>query len=1003
VTTRSWSLGFPAALLLIAGVLIVDMARAGGPRYVAGTTYFNSGLKGTPVTWADGIVNYYTDRGDLGRALVNADADAFVADAFSRWTSIPTAGITATRAGQLAEDVTGAGLLASGGLPPDVLPTAINQPVAVVYDADGSITEALVGQGASDPSLCASNGVFGGIDSIGADAHFVHALIILNGNCAQTAGQLPDLKYHLVRMIGQILGLDWSQANLNVVTHVPPLTVADLTGFPVMHAVDSSGCPECYGASVDPAQPKADDQAALSRLYPVTAANQMNFSGKQISSSQTARIFGSVYFVGATGAAAQPMQGVNVIARWVDQQTGIVSSAASVASVSGFRFRGNAGNPVTGTDDASNRPYSDFGSDDPADEGFFDLGGLPVPAGITNAEFELRVEAVDPVWSNGIQPYGTLQVAPSSLANRVFVFVPLGGELHQDILMTGSAAYAPNWFGATSFSSPATVPSAGDWTGALGQYSETDYFTFPAQANRTASMSVTALDDHGQPALNKAQPVIAVWPSGVGAGLATSGPMNTVIPGETRLDFSISATDTYRVGVSDFRGDGRPDFRYRAHVFYADAVMPPRLSAQSSTILSIRGMGFRQGDMVSMGGTNLPMLAISANQILVSAPAVSDGSRDLTMIDPATGSTSLVTGALIYGAGPNDTLRLISGAGQQAPVGTTLPAPIVVQALAPDHATPVGGASVFFSSSPQASLAACQGGSSCTVLTDQAGHASTAVTALTNGAITITAKLAPASYNSPQQVLATVSGTESALDIGLTPQNVWIAQGTSVALPLTARILSNGAPLAGRVVDFQVLKGSAQLSAQSVITDVNGYAAAILQASSIGKGILVSACVQNQPFDTPCLNFSAAVVAPSSLALQVVSGATQFVRSTQNFSPVVVQVTDSASPAHPVLGATVKFQAMATRPPQSPPTIWIGDTGIGSNPMPVILSSSQAAVQSDENGLAAFQPPTANAQGSVIVLGTALTGSKILQFQLQSITPGQSAARSNLQEDSGAR
>ncbi len=43
--------------------------------------------------------------------------------------------------------------------------------------------------------------------------------------------------------------------------------------------------------------------AALSRLYPAGAP------------ATTARIYGSVYFVNHTRAEAQPMQGVNVVAR----------------------------------------------------------------------------------------------------------------------------------------------------------------------------------------------------------------------------------------------------------------------------------------------------------------------------------------------------------------------------------------------------------------------------------------------------------------------------------------------------------------------------------------------------------------------------------------------------------------------------------------------------------------------------------------------------------------
>ena len=68
----------------------------------------------------------------------------------------------------------------------------------------------------------------------------------------------------------------------------------------------------------------------------------------------------------------------------------------------------------------------------------------------------------------------------------------------------------------------------------------------------------------------------------------------------------------------------------------------------------------------------------------------------------------------------------------------------------------------------------------------------------------------------------TLVGRESALDIALAPQTTSIMQGASVNLALTARVLSNGFPLSGSTVNFQVFKGSAGLSASSVTTNSNG-------------------------------------------------------------------------------------------------------------------------------------------------------------------------------------
>jgi hypothetical protein len=143
---KSWSirivrwmlrvLGIGIALSLAVLIGLPQHAQAGGPRDIAGTVYFESASKGTPLTWAQGTISYYTDRGALSAALTEPAADALVADAFSRWTSISTAAVLARRGGQLGENVSGANVSASGGaimLPADILPSAVNLPVAIRY------------------------------------------------------------------------------------------------------------------------------------------------------------------------------------------------------------------------------------------------------------------------------------------------------------------------------------------------------------------------------------------------------------------------------------------------------------------------------------------------------------------------------------------------------------------------------------------------------------------------------------------------------------------------------------------------------------------------------------------------------------------------------------------------------------------------------------------------------------------------------------------------------
>ena len=962
------------------------LARAGGPRYIAGVSYFNQGTAGTPLTWAQGVVNYYTDQGSLSSTVSGPQGDALVADAFSQWTAISTAAVSAIRAGQLAEDVSGANVYRNSDgtltMPADIMPTATGTPVGIVYDVDGTVTDALLGQGAGDPSECFGNAVFGGLDNFGTDAHFLHALVVLNGNCVVHLPD-PDVEYRLVRVLGQVLGLGWSQTNLNVQTRVPPPTANDYVGFTIMHAVDLPECVPislCYsnGGKVNPYQPKMDDQTALSRLYP----------GPTFSAT-TARIHGNVYFANAGGQAGQGMQGVNVVARWIDPNTGLPSGAYAASSVSGFLFSGNVGTTVTGFNDSTGQPFDRFGSNNLTLEGFFDLAGLQIPNGGNSAQYQLTVEALDALWSDTVGPYQPWQVLPSGSMQAVTVNVTLGGDVRQDIVMLGSAAQKPDWFGPTTYKSPAPLPIAGDWAASLDPYGGLDYFWFAGQANHTLSVLVTALDQLSAPSETKAQPVIGMWeladPGTFPAPANTPSAFNSPIFGMTVLNAQLLQTTNFRVGIADIRGDGRPDYRYHARLLYGDHVTPTRASVAGGTALAIAGFGFQANTAVTVGSASAQSLAASANQLLVTAAAKADGLQDIALNDPPTSASSILSGVVTYGAGPNDSLRLVAGSNPGTPVGGEAPNPIRVQALAPDGVTPVAGASVFFTASPAVAFAACSGGGSCTVLTDQSGQASTLVSVLTAGTITITAQLAPASYKTPQQVQTTLLGTESALDLSLLSPNVRIAQGATLNMALTARVLSNGVPVGGRTVNYYLIKGSATLNPPSAKTNTSGYASSTLQISSLPGDVQVSVCVE--PGDVPCSTFYGTAVPASSLRLQAVAGDLQFITVGPAFQPVTVQVTDTSAPPDPVLGVSVMFQSLLGRTNNDVPLESGGDTKITRNQMPIILGTSQASVTSDVNGFASMQPSTGGFPGALAILGTVTAGSGNLPFQLQSLWP----------------
>lgn len=988
-------------LLLLVIACLVATAHAGGPKYVAGSSYFDPATKATPITWANGTLSYYTDQGDLSTLLPHAAADAFVADAFTRWTGVSTAALSSTLAGQLGEDVTGQNVYVNSdgsiSMPLDILPAAIDKPIAIIYDIDGTVTDALLGSGAGNTDSCFSNAVFGGVDNFGPDAHFQHALVIVNGNCAQTSSQLTDMKYRLVRVLGRILGLDWSQVNINLFNGTG-WTQADLSGVSIMHAIDPPSCVPITLCFPNADQPKMDDRAAISRLYPVTASNLSQFPGNQIFADNTARIYGSVHFVDSSELPAQPMQGVNVVARWIDPSTGLPSRSSVATSVSGFLFSGNAGNPVNGPEDPSNQPWNRFGSDDTTVEGFFDLAGLELPTGATSTQFQLSVEALDPLWSTTVGPYAPFQVQPSGAAQPITVTVSKGGVLEQDLLMQKSARHAQDWFEPAGYSAPAFLPTSGEWWGSLSAYGNADFFWFTGQNNRTLSLEVTALDSSGAATESKAAPVVGVWaladPPGVPAPAGTPSAFNSSTFGMTRLNAVLLGTAAFRVGIADYRGDGRPDYLYHARILYADAVSPARVSAAGATAIAINGYGFRSGNTLSFGKTTPAILAQSSGQITFTAPAQPDGIVDVTVADPATGGSSVMTGAVTVGAGPTDIIQLIAGANPQTPVGAQAANPIRVQALASDGVTPVAGASVVFTAAPAVLFSAC-GASTCTVYTDESGKASTGVTPLSAGTITITASLAPASYNPAQKVQATLQAVTSSLDFAILSPQQFIAQGATQDIPIVARVLSYGTPIKGRAVTYRLLFGAGTLTPATAVTDVNGYSTSTLHVSSISADVQISACAE--PGDNPCQTFYLAAIPISLLRLEPVAGSIQIVQAGHSFQPVTVRVTDNATPSNPVRGANAQFTAMVCRQSQAGPGRTVGDTIITDNPAPIILSSSQATILSDVNGLSAWIPAAAPA--NTVIEGSSAVGSATLPFQLQTlISPGSARAQQKHRE-----
>ncbi|MBZ5510419.1 MAG: hypothetical protein LAN70_04540 [Acidobacteriia bacterium] len=979
-----------AALLALA---LPIAAHAGGPLYVAGSG-FNSGAAGTPLSWSGGQISYYTDQGDLSTLLRQADANTFVAGAFSLWTSVPTAALAATRAGQLDEDVSGANVTRSGGvlsMPADIQPTSA-KPFAIVYDFDGLVIDALLGTGASAAQNCATNAVVGGPDRFTADAHIAHALLIVNGNCARISTDLPLLRYALARMIGRALGLDWSQLNDNVFTGSPPPTTDDTAGFPLMHP-EGALCGRSYGCAYNADQLRMDDRAAISRLYPVTSGNLTQFPGKTAFASSTARIRGRVLFPGWDTAPGDGMQGVNIVARYIDPVTGAASHAATASSLSGFLFRGNAGNEITGFTAATGERFDHWGSDDPALRGFYDLAGLEIPTGSNSARFQLTVEAMNPLYTGALAagPYKLSQVRPSGTFAPLVLTVNRGGDLVQDIVMQGAASVPLDSTEPHSFAQPAAIPGAGHWTASLGYYGDFDWHALHARSNRSFTLDITALDDAAAATTSKALPVIGLWAPDAAesdAPLAAQTWLN-VAGVTTRLRATLGSAGMYKLAIADARGDGRPDFRYCARLLYADDVSPAQAAA--GTVLRITGMGFVPGINVTVGGASAAVLSYAVDELLVAAPALPDGVNDLTLTDPATGATAGIPGAITYGGGGGTTLQLLLGSNPPVPVGVMAPNPFRVRVLAADGVTPVASASVTFTApGSSVSLLPCNT-TACLVATDGAGEADIWILVKAAGPTTISASLA-----NGQTTSATVNGVSGSLMISAVPPRIYVAANTTASVPLLARVAGNGAALPGRLVEFQVMLGSGSLTSTTATTDSAGEARSTLAVTNLASEVRVSACVGVAP-QTACDIFYVYPVGGAQLLKA--GGDEQYLPVGQIFAPVRVRVSDNNVPPNSVAGMAVHFYIAVYRDPGSGSVQQAGEVVTGHRAQPIVISSADVTVDSDGWGQASYTPEIAAAWGAVQVdIQASIANGQTVSFTLHTLgstTPNGSADRTS--------
>jgi hypothetical protein len=927
-------------------VLLPRLCFGGGPKFIAGSTYYNSAVMGTPLHWTGGRLNYYVDQGDLSSTVNHSAAVAMVDAAAALWNGVATAAVVLTDKGTLSENVAGNELVVNAlgqiTAPDDVAPSATDHPLAILFDEDGSIIDALYGTLTSEPDNCSQNGVYAWIDNSNADATLSHAVILLNGRCTVTseyasqANLLAMMKFNLIRAFGRVLGLDYAQIYPNALTDN---TVGETFAWPIMQPLDGV-CGSSGGDCIPfPSQLHYDDIAALNRLYPVTAANMGSFTGKQLTADNTIAIKGTIQFLSGYG-----MQGVNVYARPLDA-SGAPLLDYTVSAVSGALHRGTHGNPISGTTNKKSEPYTKWGSTDSALQGAFDLSGIPLPPNVTTANYQVVFESIaaDDINDGAVGPYTLGQVTPSGTL-KTLTLSNLSAGSGELLTVTGEGSATGGYGGSIGTEAePRGIAPSGYWVGHFSQVGQTDWLSFPVRAGRTFSLIAQAADETGAASNTKAMPMIGIWEATDETGtspVSFSAALNGNEAGECWLRATSTMDEAVRIAVADARGDGRPDYRYRGWLLYADTVSPTHLPAAGGAFV-LHGMGFRSSDTVLVGGVAATLTSISPTEITAIAPAAATTGAVDVEVDDESGlnAAAIILDGISYDSGTGDALT-----GIVIPSGTVAlatPLPFTVEAL-DANLKPVAGAVVTYTRGSSNVALGC-GSASCTVTTSGDGYATLNITAVNAVATTVTASL---SNGSSLAAHITGSATATSVVTALTPLQS-VAAGATVDWPVQVLVIQNGAPASGVAVSWTGATDIAP-AASTTTTNAAGIATTTMHLSSVvadaGSSFVATACVNSN-----CANLTAMIARPNLAVLKPVSGTAQTLAATATPSAMVFRLYDTDG--NPMAAGTVAlYEALyAWTDPCPAHTVC---------PAGALFSNSSSAALSDLNGLVSFTPIT---------------------------------------------
>ncbi|MCG2739907.1 MAG: hypothetical protein L6300_06665 [Syntrophaceae bacterium] len=262
---------FTMVLLGVISIMVIgDSAIAGGPFYCK---FDNSG---EPIKWANGKIRWKSETGDLSPTVDNQTAVNWVAELFNKWQNayirptvtadeIYTVSLDVAMQGSVGVDITAANY-------EDFIIEGESGITPIIFDYDGSITDAFLGEGMSDY-------VMGFASPRTADLEkgiIVNGQVVMNGKFIDGIddnqsgdGDVSEemFKSAILHEIGHLLNLDHTQLNHDVAQEIlAEASKGALTSY-------AQHVPTMYPVMVTDGQYvlHKDDVGQLASIYPSTS------------------------------------------------------------------------------------------------------------------------------------------------------------------------------------------------------------------------------------------------------------------------------------------------------------------------------------------------------------------------------------------------------------------------------------------------------------------------------------------------------------------------------------------------------------------------------------------------------------------------------------------------------------------------------------------------------------------------------------------------------------